>query len=226
MTDKKEKVTLDTAIGVAEEQPSYVINKTIIAENLNSDNLQATNSDRKSSNRGGLSTISMAELYETVYPPKSVVVDGFLYAGTYLFVGAPKVGKSFFMAQLGYHVARGIPLWDNKVHPGTVLYLALEDDYARLQKRLSRMFDVDGTEKLHFATQAKAVSNGLDEQMECFVQAHPDARLIIIDTLQKVREMSSDGYGYASDYDIVTKLKAFSDKHNICLLVVQHTRKM
>lgn len=121
MTDKKEKVTLDTAIGVAEEQPSYVINKTIIAENLNSDNLQATNSDRKSSNRGGLSTISMAELYETVYPPKSVVVDGFLYAGTYLFVGAPKVGKSFFMAQLGYHVARGIPLWDNKVHPGTVL---------------------------------------------------------------------------------------------------------
>ena len=226
MTDKKEKVTLDTAIGVAEEQPSYVINKTIIAENLNSDNLQATNSDRKSSNRGGLSTISMAELYETVYPPKSVVVDGFLYAGTYLFVGAPKVGKSFFMAQLGYHVARGIPLWDNKVHPGTVLYLALEDDYARLQKRLSRMFDVDGTEKLHFATQAKAVSNGIDEQMECFVQAHPDARLIIIDTLQKVREMSSDGYGYASDYDIVTKLKAFSDKHNICLLVVQHTRKM
>ena len=31
MTDKKEKVTLDTAIGVAEEQPSYVINKTIIS---------------------------------------------------------------------------------------------------------------------------------------------------------------------------------------------------
>ncbi len=183
--------------------------------------------DKKAlADRDGLSTISMAELYETVYPPKSVLVDGFLYAGTYLFVGAPKVGKSFFMAQLGYHVAKGLPLWNNKVHQGTVLYLALEDDYARLQKRLSRMFGVDGTESLHFATQAKAVSNGLDNQFDCFVKEHPDARLIIIDTLQKVREVSSDGYGYASDYEIVTKLKAFSDKHNICLLVVHHTRKM
>lgn len=94
MADKKEKVTLDTAIGVAEEQPSYMYNKAIISDNAKSDNLQATNSGRKSGDRGGLSTISMAELYETVYPPKSVVVDGFLYAGTYLFVGAPKVGKS------------------------------------------------------------------------------------------------------------------------------------
>ncbi len=236
MTDKeKEKVTLNPAIGVAGEQPSTMYNRNIITDKACSDNLQAVDFkkifdykiDKKVMDvRDGLSTISMAELYETVYPPKSVLVDGFLYAGTYLFVGAPKVGKSFFMAQLGYYVAKGLPLWNNKVHQGTVLYLALEDDYARLQKRLSRMFGVDGTEKLHFATQAKAVSNGLDYQLDCFVKEHPDARLIIIDTLQKVREVSSDGYGYASDYEIVTKLKAFSDKHNICLLVVHHTRKM
>ena len=31
--------------------------------------------------------------------------QGLLYAGTYLFVGAPKVGKSFLMAQLAYHVS-------------------------------------------------------------------------------------------------------------------------
>jgi hypothetical protein len=58
------------------------------------------------------------------------------------------------------------------------------------------------------------------------VQKHSDARLIIVDTLQKVREVGGDRYSYASDYEIVTRLKAFSDKHNICLLVVHHTRKM
>ena len=54
----------------------------------------------------------MTELYDNVYPPRTPVVDGFLYGGTYLFVGAPKVGKSFFMGQLAYHVAMGLPLWD------------------------------------------------------------------------------------------------------------------
>ncbi len=67
--------------------------------------------------------MSMPELYDTVFVPRVPIVDGFLYGGTYLFVGAPKVGKSFFMAQLAYHVAMGIPLWDYPVRKGTVLYL-------------------------------------------------------------------------------------------------------
>ena len=49
-----------------------------------------------------LPTVSMNDLYEQVYPGRPPVVDGLLYAGTYLFVGAPKVGKSFLMAQLAY----------------------------------------------------------------------------------------------------------------------------
>ena len=84
----------------------------------------------------------MTELYDTAYPPKLPIIDGLLYNGTYLFVGSPKIGKSFFMAQLGYHISMGLPLWGYQVRQGTVLYLALEDDYARLQSRLSKMFDV------------------------------------------------------------------------------------
>lgn len=174
----------------------------------------------------GLRTVSMSELYDITYEPRSVVIDGLLYAGTYLFVGAPKIGKSFFMAQLSYHVAMGLPLWDYDVHPGTVLYLALEDDYSRLQKRLSKMFGVDGCDRLHFATQAKTLCTGLDEQLCAFLKEHPDTKLVIIDTLQKVREVGGERYSYASDYEIVARLKTFSDTHKLCLLVVHHTRKM
>ncbi len=177
-------------------------------------------------NNEALQTVSMEELYDTVYPPREPIVDGLVYAGTYLFVGAPKVGKSFFMAQLGYHVSRGLDLWNYPVEKGTVLYLALEDDYARLQKRLSRMFGIESSENFFFATQSKNLNEGLEEQLERFVTEHKDARLIIIDTLQKVREAGADKFSYASDYEIVTKLKHFSDRHNVCLLVVHHTRKM
>ena len=92
-----------------------------------------------------LSTITMAELYDNVYYGKTPIVDDLLYPGTYIFAGAPKMGKSFFVAQLAYHVSTGKPLWEHAVHPGTVLYLALEDDHQRLQRRMSRMFDVEDT---------------------------------------------------------------------------------
>lgn len=133
--------------------------------------------------------------------------------------------KSFFMAQLAYHISTGQPLWNYEVHQGTVLYLALEDDYQRLQERMSRMFGVEGTDNLHFAVYAKQLGAGLDEQLEKFIREHHDTRLIIIDTLQKIREVSTDAYSYANDYDIVGRMKQFADKNGVCLLLVHHTRK-
>ena len=77
---------------------------------------------RRASDPAYLPTVSMNDLYEQVFPGRPPVIDGLLYAGTYLFVGAPKVGKSFLMAQLAYHVSMGIPLWGYAVNRGTVLY--------------------------------------------------------------------------------------------------------
>lgn len=175
---------------------------------------------------GYMHTVTLNQLYDSVYQGRPPVIDGLLCAGTYLFAGAPKVGKSFFMAQLAYHVSTGQKLWDYEVHQGTVLYLALEDDYQRLQERMFRMFGVEGTDKLHFAVYAKQLGNGLDEQLKLFVKEHPDTKLIIIDTLQKIRELGGEAYSYADDYQIVSRLKQFADSHGVCLMIVHHTRKM
>ena len=172
-----------------------------------------------------LPSLSMNELYEKVYPGKPPVVEGLLYPGVYLFVGAPKVGKSFLMAQLAYHVSKGLPLWGYEVRQGVVLYLALEDDFPRLQGRLYRMFGEDGTADLHLSIYAKQLNSGLEEQLKGFVREHPDTRLIIIDTLQKIREAGAEKYSYADDYKVITSLKRFTDGTGACLLLVHHTRK-
>ncbi len=172
-----------------------------------------------------LKTVSMNEIYETVFESRPPLVDSLLYSGTYLFVGAPKLGKSFFMAQLAYHISTGISLWNYPVRKGTVLYLALEDDYKRLQERMYRMFGTESTDNLFFATSANQLGKGLDEQLQGFIREHADTRLIIIDTLQKVREAGGDNYSYANDYEIITRLKHFADSYGICLLLVHHTRK-
>ena len=57
-----------------------------------------------------LKTVSMSELYNTVYQSKPSLIDSLLYPGTYIFAGAPKLGKSFLMAQLAYHISTGTPL--------------------------------------------------------------------------------------------------------------------
>ena len=225
MMEKMKTTAPVSSVGADGVQPNVKNHNEIIANSQEQINQQATKNPEKSGN-DGLHTMSMPELYDTVFVPRVPIVDGFLYGGTYLFVGAPKVGKSFFMAQLAYHVAMGIPLWDYPVRKGTVLYLALEDDYARLQRRLSGMFGIECADNLYFATQAKTLNEGLDRQLEGFLKERKDARLIIIDTLQKVREVGGDRYSYSSDYEIVTKLKSFSDKYGICLLVVHHTRKL
>ncbi len=172
-----------------------------------------------------LRTVSMTELFENVYQRNAPIVDGLLYRGMYLFVGAPKLGKSFLMEQLAYHVSTGTPLWGFSVQKGTVLYLALEDNYSRLQSRLYRMFGTAENEKLYLSVSASQLGKGLDEQLAGFLLKHPETTLIIIDTLQKIREIGGDAYSYASDYQIITRLKSFADAHGICLMVVHHTRK-
>ncbi len=206
---KKEKIVPITS-GTTDKEQSVMINKSI-AESQKKSNLQATE-NLKNLEQGVLETITMEELYDTVYPPKAAVVDKFINS-TYLFVGAPKIGKSFLMAQLGYHVSMGLLLWGYQVNQGSVLYLALEDDFSRIQKRLSRMFGMESTPNFHFATKSKALNEGLEEQLINFIKEHPDTKLIMIDTLQKVREINGDRYNYSNDYDIVMKLKQFSERY-------------
>lgn len=240
MTEKREMTALDALVGAGAEQ-SHDLTPTIIpdyGENFNpsaeeiflaqqeyEQEMQVQAQAECEAAPDFMQTVSMPELYEMVYPGKPPIIDHFLYPGTYLFVGAPKVGKSFMMAQIAYHVSSGTPMWNYAVRKGTVLYLALEDDYRRLQERLYRMFGTEVADDLFFSVASKSLNEGLLDQLGTFMNKHPETSLVIIDTLQKVREAEGDTYSYARDYDIIAGLKAFADRTGICLILVHHTRK-
>lgn len=223
MSEEKEMTAPNVSIGVDTEQSS--IKETTNSISNRDVNFNPFDEFFKKIDPSYMKTVTMQELYQDIYSKKPPVIEGLLYQGTYLFVGSPKIGKSFFMAQLAYHVSTGTPLWDYPVKKGTVLYLALEDDYRRLQERMYRMFGTDSTENLYFSVSSKPLGNGLTDQLSGFIREHPDTMLVIIDTLQKIREVDSDSYSYAKDYEIINQLKQFSDSWGICLLLVHHTRK-
>ena len=73
------------------------------------------------------------------------------------------------------------------------------------------MFETADTENLRLAVYAKQLGAGLDEQLQKFVKSNPDTKLIIIDTLQKIRETGGEKYSYANDYEVITQFKKFAD---------------
>ena len=232
--DAKEKTALATSVGADERQSVQNSDNIISTSDAEFNDLNENSTEsleemyrqmQRMSHPYYLHTVSMTELYQTSYKSRPPIIDGLLYSGAYILAGAPKIGKSFLVAQIAYHVSTGEKLWDYDVHSGTVLYLALEDDYQRIQSRMFMMYGVEDSDKLHFATAANKIGNGLDEQLDFFIEEHPDTKLIIIDTMQKIREVSGEAYSYASDYEIIGKLKQFADKHCICVLTVHHTRK-
>lgn len=171
-----------------------------------------------------LSARTAQELLEEPIDEADWVIEDLLPVGAHILAGAPKIGKSWMVLAMGLAVSMGQPFWDYTVCQGAVLYLCLEDTYARVKKRLWKLTD-EANDSFYLANSAATIKDGLAEQIEYFVITHPDLKLVFIDTFQKVRSPSGDSI-YAADYGDFSALKAVADKHSLAMMVVHHTRKM
>ena len=153
MTDEKKKMTAQSSsVGADDGQSISQNSKTTIPDPEEKSNSPERDLEelyrkmRRMSDPAYLHTVTLDELMDNVFEGKSAVIENLLYTGAYILAGAPKIGKSFLVAQVAHHVSIGQDLWGYKVRQGTVLYLALEDDESRLQRRMFRMFGVEGRE--------------------------------------------------------------------------------
>jgi hypothetical protein len=169
-----------------------------------------------------------AELMEMDLPPVKWVVPGILPEGVTLLAGKPKLGKSW----LGFGVAVGVAsggvvLGTKRVEQGEALYLALEDNQRRLQKRLGKLLSGEGApEGLHISTTWPRVDEGGEEALEGWIAVRPNARLVVVDVLKRVRPRTSRFQSvYDADYESLEALHALADRHGIAVLCIHHLRK-
>lgn len=172
-----------------------------------------------------LKTIDAETLLATPLEPVRFVVDRLIPPGLNILGGYPKFGKSWLMLWLCLKVANGEPLWEFETQKCTALYLCLEDTFYRVQNRLFQITD-EAPENLHFSIIAEQIGSGLQEQIKQFIDQHPNTRLIVIDTLQRVRGASMDNNAYANDYRDLSILKGLADSYNISIITVHHLRKL
>ena len=172
-----------------------------------------------------LETITAEDLQNRTYEPTHFLVDELIPEGLHILAGAPKIGKSWLALWLCLCVAQGQALWNFATTQGEALYLSLEDSFQRIQTRLFDLTE-DAPPTLHFAIMADTLKHGLEQQIEQFLVEHPATKLVVIDTLQRVRGTGSDSNLYANDYQDIGLLKRLADKQHIAILLIHHLRKL
>ena len=175
-----------------------------------------------------LKTVDAETLLSTPMSKTMFIVDSLIPQGVNVLSGASKIGKSWLMLWLGLQVSQGLPVWGMKTQQCDVLYLSLEDTHRRIKDRLFNLTD-DAPRNLHFAVMCGLIGNGLEEQITDFLKEYPKTKLVIIDTLQKVRD-SNGGTGktgmYGNDYDDISSIKRIADEYSIAIILVHHLRKL
>ena len=138
-----------------------------------------------------LDAVNANDLMDMEFQPTGWLVEKILGKGVYILAGASKIGKSWLVLWLADRVSKGEKVWDFKTEQNGVLYVSLEDTAQRIQRRLS---EVTGGEadRVWIATEAELLGNGFEQQLGNFLAAHPGVGFVIIDTLQRIRQMKSE----------------------------------
>lgn len=171
--------------------------------------------------------LSAKELLAKSFPKPKYAVDGLLPEGLTVLVGKPKLGKSWMTIGIAVAVASGgKALGTIPVDKGDVLLLALEDGAPRLQRRLDGVLNGGAIPaRLDVATDWRRIDEGGLDDIEGWLKDHPDARLVVVDTLKRIRPPERPGRIYNDDYDAVSPLADLAKKYSVAIVVVHHTRK-
>jgi hypothetical protein len=167
------------------------------------------------------------EVMAKVFPEPKWIVPGVLPEGATILAGSPKTGKSWMALGIGVAVTSGgTALGGKPVERGSVLYLALEDNQRRLQGRLRKVLAGGKPPRgLVLTDRWPRLSEGGLEAIEAWLISRPDARLVIVDTLEKIRPKGAGRNVYREDYEAVEPLLSLAARYNVAVLVVHHLRK-
>jgi AAA domain len=179
---------------------------------------------------------NVRDLCDMRFPEIRYVVPGIFPEGVTLLVSRPKLGKSWLLLQLGSAIGAATPTpvlktEDEPYTHGDVLYLALEDNERRMQRRLTKLFG--GLRecwpgRLTVATKWRRLDQGGSEDLREWCKSVPNPTLIMIDTLKHARSPKKTGQSdYDADYEACAPLLRLTQEFpGLAIIAAHHDRKM
>ena len=183
--------------------------------------MNINNKDEKEIQIINMHSLSLLDL-----APVEYLIDGILPAvGLCMIAAPPKYGKSYLVLDLSTCIAQGVPFLGFTTHKAGVLYLALEDSPNRIKERVMQVNGGTYPENVNLLFSVDLLEDDLMKGLLEIMKLIPQTKMIIIDTLQVVRESTKNEASYASDYKEMRIFKQFAEKMGICILLVHHCRK-
>jgi hypothetical protein len=172
-------------------------------------------------------SFTVSELMQAVYRPPKQIVENLIVEGLTLLCAPQKIGKSWLVLDLCFSVASGSDFWAYRTAKAEALYYSLEDPAWRIKDRTIKLFKGQSPPNgVHFITESDKLGDGFLEHLVNELTEHPDIKMVVIDTLQRIRKVNiknNDIYGH--DYEELVSIKKFAESHKIAIVVVHHTRK-
>ncbi len=204
------------------ERPDY--RKMTIEEALTGSNNAIIESSDHTINE--LECITARELQEKELKPITYYVEKILPQGLTILCSAPKTGKSWMALDMCISICNGRQFLKYNTKKAGCLYLALEDSQNRLKERMNKLLNGENAPlNLLYSIECDKLQGTLIHQLELILKKKPQIKVIVIDTLQKIRGESKSNNIYANDYNDLSEIKKFADKNELCIVVIHHTKK-
>ncbi|MFC1657205.1 AAA family ATPase [Candidatus Moduliflexota bacterium] len=179
-----------------------------------------------------LKTFSDVELGEMDLKRAEAIVPGFFYVGVNLVTGSSKAGKTRLVHYIVDAIEAGHPVFGKfPVKQCEVLCLFGEDPKWRIDQRSKAIREEEPRRKgLRYVEMGKfpKLGEGLEEMLEAHIDEHPKCKVIVVDTWTKIAPRRKGGKLttlYESDVAAWSRLHRFAHKHDMCIIVLHHSRK-
>lgn len=139
----------------------------------------------------------------------------------FVIAGPPRGGKSLLCMNLAKAIAEGGKFLDRPVMQGSVLYVNCEDSEAKVKERQIAQ-DWDPDSPVYWLNRFKL--SELEHLIEVAKEID-DLRLIILDTLSRVRDDNCNESS-ADLSRVLEPLQEFAQEQKVCIIITHHTSKM
>ena len=173
-------------------------------------------------------SLDMKTLMNTELPPMQWAIGGILPEGFVCLAGRPKAMKSWTALKIAYCVQNGIDFLDHKTVQGDAIYFGLEDSQRRIKDRVLKL----GYSKLKqpqivLGGDVPYLGFGFEECLENWIKSKENPRLVIIDTLARIkpRQSKSAGTAYDADNLLMNGIQKLAVQNNLTVMFITHLSK-
>ena len=173
-------------------------------------------------------SLDMPTLMKTELPPMLWAVGGILPEGFCCLAGRPKAMKSWTALKLVYCVQNGLDFLGHKTIQGDAIYFGLEDSQRRIKDRVEKL----GLSKMKqpqivLGGDVPYLGFGFEECLENWIKSKENPRLVVIDTLARIkpRQSKSAGTAYDADNLLMNGIQKLAVQNNLTVMFITHLSK-